>query len=79
MNYIDHSVIVISSITGCVSISSYASSVGIPIGIKISAIWLKTFVRTAGIKKHKLINKKRIKKHDKIVLSAKSKLNSIDV
>ena len=31
LNYIDHSLTVISSITGCVSISAFASLVGIPI------------------------------------------------
>ena len=38
LNYIDHSLAVISSITGCVSISAFASLVGIPIGIASSAI-----------------------------------------
>ena len=33
----------------------------------------------AGIKKHKSIIKKKRKKHDKIVLLAKSKLNNIEV
>ena len=36
-NYIDHSLIVISTITGCISISAFASLVGIPIRIKSSA------------------------------------------
>ena len=34
---------------------------------------------TAGIKKYKSIIKKKIKRDDKIVLLAKSKLNSIEV
>ena len=34
---------------------------------------------TAGIKKYKSINKKKRKKHDHIVLLAKTKLNSIEV
>ena len=59
LNYIDHSVIVTSTITGCVSISSCASLVGIPVGITISAIELKTCVRTAGIKKYNWMNKKK--------------------
>ena len=45
--------------------------------IASSAIGLKICVLTAGIKKYKLIIKK--KKHDNIVLLAKSKLNSIEV
>ena len=52
---------------------------GIPIGITSSAIGLKICAITAGIKKYKSIIKKKKKKHDKIVLLAKSKLNSIEV
>ena len=71
--------IVISTITGCVSISAFASLVGIPIGITSSAIGLKICVANVGIKKYKSIIKKKKRKHDKIVLLAKSKLNSIEV
>ena len=53
--------------------------IGIPIGITSSAIGLKICAITAGIKKYKSIIKKKKKKHDKIVLLAKSKLNSIEV
>ena len=38
LNYIDHLLFVISTITGCVSISAFASLVGIPIGIAFSII-----------------------------------------
>ena len=78
-NYIEHFLIFASTITGCVSISAFASLVGIPIGIASSTIGLKICVITAGIKKYKSIIKKKKKKHDKIVLLAKSKLNSIEV
>ena len=44
-----------------------------------SAIELKISAIPAGIKKYKSIIKKKNKKHDKIVLLAKSKLNSIEV
>ena len=33
LNYIDHSLIAISAITGCISISAFASLVGISVGI----------------------------------------------
>ena len=59
LNYIEHSLIVISTITGCVSISTFASLVGIPIGIANSTIGLKMFVITAAIKKYKSIIKKK--------------------
>ena len=64
MNYIDHSLIVISTITGCVT---------------SSAIRLRICVITAGIKKYKSINKSNKKKHAKIVFLAKSQLNTIEV
>ena len=50
LSYIDHSLIVISTITGCVLISSFASLVRIPIGVASSTIGLKICVITAGIK-----------------------------
>ena len=49
LNYIDHSLIVIYTITGCVSFSV----VVIPIGITSSAIGLKICVIAGGIKKYK--------------------------
>ena len=79
LNYIKHFLILASVITGCVSISAFASSVGIPIGITSSAIGLKICAIVPGIKKYKSVIKNKKKKHNKIVLLAKSKLNSIDV
>ena len=60
-------------------ISAFASLAGILIGITSSAIGLKICAIAAGIKKYKSIIKKKKKKHDKIVLLAKSKLNGIEV
>ena len=79
LNYTEHFLILASTITGCVSVSAVASLIGIPIGIRSSAIGLKICAITAGIKKYKSIIKKKKKKHDKIVSLAKSKLNRIEV
>ena len=79
LNYIEHFFILVSTITGCISISAFASLIGGPIEITSSAIRLKICAIAAGIKKYKSIIKKKKKKHDKIVLLAKSKLNSIEV
>ena len=57
--------------------ASFASLVAIPMGITSSTIGLKISVITAGIEKS--IIKKEKRKHDKIILPAKSKLNSIEV
>ena len=68
-----------STITECISISAFASLLGIPIGLTSSAIGLKICAIAPGIKRYRSIIKKKKKKHDKIVLLAKSKLNSIEV
>ena len=59
LNYIDHSLIVISKVTGCVFISVFASLVGIPIGIASSTVRSKICVITAGIKMCESIIKKQ--------------------
>ena len=51
----------------------------IPIGLTSSAIGLKICAIDAEIKKYKSIIKKKKKRHNKIVLQAKSKLNIIEV
>ena len=79
LNYIQHSLILISTITGCIFISAFASLVGIPIAITNSAVGLTSCVLTAASKNYKSIIKKKKKKHDKIILLAKSKLNSMEV
>ena len=53
--------------------------VGILVGIMSSAIGLKIWEITSGIKRYKSIIKKKKNKLDKIVLLPKSKLNSIKV
>ena len=78
MNYIDHSLIVIFTITGGVSISAFASLVGITIGTGSAIRWILCII-TAGTKKYKSTIKKNKKKHDKIVLIAKFKLNRVEV
>ena len=72
LNYLEHFLILASTFTGCVSISAFASSLGIPIGIASSAKRLKLCAIAAGNKKYKSMIRKNTKKHDKIVLLAKS-------
>ena len=73
MHNVEHLLILTSTITGCASISAFASVVDIP------AIVLKFFAKMAGIKKYKSIIKKNRKIHDKIVFLPKPKLNKIEV
>ena len=77
LNYIEHFLISASTTTGFVSIFSFASLVGIPIGITSSATGSEICAIMAEIKKYESIIKKKKKKDDKIVLLAKSRLNSI--
>ena len=76
MSYIEHLLSVISTITRYVSISVFPSLVVTPIGSASSTIGLKICAIIAGIKNNKSIIQK---KHDKIVLLAKSNLSSIEV
>ena len=58
LNYIEHFLILLSTINGCISISAFAFLLGIPIGIKSSVIWLKICGTAAGVKKYKsIVNK----------------------
>ena len=75
---IDKILFVLSAITGEVSICSFTSVVGAPVGI-VSASFALTFSLTTGIVKKLLSttgNEK--KKQDKISMLAKSKLNSTE-
>ena len=79
LNYIEHFLVLVSTITGYISTSAFASLICICIGITSSAIGLKICAIAAGIKKYKPIIKKKRKKYDKMVFLAKSKLNKIEV
>ena len=78
VNYIEHFLILESTVIGCVSISAFASIVGIPIGLTSSAVGLKICEITAGIKNYRSIIKKNKNRNDKLVLLSKTKLNTIE-
>ena len=59
LNYIQHFLILDSIINGCISISVVTFLVTIPIGSTSSAIRLKIYAITAGIKKYKSIIKNK--------------------
>ena len=58
LNYVEHFLISASTITGCVSVSSFASLTCVLVGITSSAVGIKICVITAGIKKYKSTKKK---------------------
>ena len=77
LNYIEKFLILAATVTGCISISGFASLFGIAIENTSSALELNICAITAGIKKYNSIIKK--KKHDKRKLLAKCKLNCLEV
>ena len=77
-DYLDKIFIPLSASFGMLSIASYASVVGIPAGITSASLTLVFRIGT-GISKSLLkLTKKRKKKHNKIIVLAKNKLNMID-
>ena len=77
-DYIDQALIVLSATSGGVSIISFASIVEAPVGIVSASITL-FFSLTTGIVKMLLnITRNKKKKHDKVLMLTKSKLNSIE-
>ena len=61
LNYIEQSLILTSTVTRCVSISASAFLVSIPTDISGSAVALKFFAISAGIKKYNSIMNKIIR------------------
>ena len=77
-DYIDKVLIVLSATSGGISIISFTNIIGTPVGIA-SASFTIIFSLTTGITKKFLnITRNKKKKHDNILLLAKSKLNSVE-
>ena len=74
LNHVEHLLILVSTVTGCVSDSAFASLVCVLISITSSAVGMKICAITAGINKYKSIIK-----YIQIVLLGKDKLNTIEV
>ena len=77
--FIEKVLILASAVTKYASISALASLVGSFVPILSSALELKICSQTAWSKTYKSIIKKKIKRHDRIVLLSKTKLNSMKV
>ena len=59
LNFIEHFLILASTISQYISVSAFTSLIGIPIGITSSVIVFKIWVMTAEIKKYNSIIKKK--------------------
>ena len=78
LDYFDKSLNVLSTLSGSISIASFATVIGAPAGI-IGASCGLTFSITSGfVKKFLKTIRNKKKKHNKIVMLARSKLNSIE-
>ena len=77
-DYIDKILIILGSKTGGTSIVSFTTAIGAPVGIASASITLIFSVTTGIIKKLLDITRKKKKKHDKILMLAESKFNSIE-
>ena len=78
LDYFDKSLIVLSVASGSVSITSFATVIGIPIGITSASLSLAFSLCTILVKKLLKATRNKKKKHNKIVMLARSKLNSIE-
>ena len=76
-NYFDKSLIVLS-VTGSISIPSFSSVIGAPVGMTSASFSLSCSVITGIVKKLLKATRNKKKKHNKIVMLAKSKSNSIE-
>ena len=77
-DYIDKILIVLSATSSGVSIISFTSIIGAPVGIASASVTLIFSLTTGIIKKLLNITGNKKKKHDKILMLAESKLNSIE-
>ena len=77
-DYIDNILIILSATSIRVSIILFTSIIGVPVGIASASLTLIFSLTTAIVKKVLNITRNKKKKHDKILMLAKSKLNSIE-
>ena len=77
-HYFDKSLIVLSVTTGIISIASFVTVIGIPVRMMSASCSLAFSVTTEIIKKLLKTTRNKKKKHNKIVMLARSKLNSIE-
>ena len=77
-DYIDKILIVLSATTGGISIVSFITAIGAPVGIVSASFTLIFSLATGIIKKLLDITVKKKEKHDHLLMLAKSKFNSIE-
>ena len=76
--YFDKSLIALSVTTGSISIASFANVIGAPVGIISASFSLACSIFTGIIKKLLETTRNKKKKHNKVLMLARIKLNSIE-
>ena len=76
--YFHKSLIVLSVETGSISIASFATVIGASVGIMSANCSLAFSVATGFVKKFLKTTRNKKKKHNKIVMLARNKLNTIE-
>ena len=72
-HYLDKSLTVLSVATGSISIASFATAIGAPVGIMSASCSLAFSITTGFVKKFLKTIRNKKKKHNKIVMLARSK------
>ena len=77
-DHFDKSLIVLSVTSGSISIASYTTVIGVPVGIAITCVSFAFSLCTGLVKTLLKATRNKKKKHNKIVMLARTKLNSIE-
>ena len=77
-DYFHKSLIVLSVVTGSISIASFATVIGAPVGMMSASCSLAFSVTTGFVKTLLKTTRNKKKNHNKVVMLARSKLNSIE-
>ena len=77
-DYFHKSLIVLSVTSGSVSIASFATVIGLPIGATSGKLSLAFSLCTGLVKMLLKATRNKKKKHNKIIILARNKLNSIE-
>ena len=78
LDYFDKLLNVLSILSGRISIASFATVIGAPVGIIGASCGFTFSIASRFVKKFLKIIRNENKKHNKIVMLARSKLNSIE-
>ena len=76
--YLDKSLVFLSVATGSISVVSFATVIGAPVGMTSARSILAFSITTEFVKKVLEITRNKKKKHNKIVMLARGKLNTIE-